>query len=154
VDQPDAQSYKMTSLDIAEIKSGGRSVTLFRRGLENFSIEKGALGVDRLWLSETVAPSVGSARLTTADVAHAVKGKEIQIDAPSGERPKVSVVPPDQAAWPGTLLNVVSVKNGLYVLAVDAAQAEIYAPRSASGSVDLYVLRIPRFRTVCHLRST
>jgi hypothetical protein len=37
-----------------------------------------------------------------------------------------------------TLLNVVSVKGDLYLLAVDAVQAEIVAPRSVLGAIDLY----------------
>jgi hypothetical protein len=54
------------------------------------------------------------------------------------------------SALPLTLLNVI-------VLAVDGIQAEIAAPRSVDGTIDLYVLKLlseNNIRAVCHFRSS
>jgi hypothetical protein len=157
VDQPDAQSYKTTTLDVAQAHLGNRKITLLRRGIEKFSVEKGALSIDRLWTSTGPAPAFSSERVTAKALARMVSGAEIQVDVAEPARPKASVTSGNRAVFPGTLLNVVSVKDSLYVLAVDAAQAEIFAPRSVSGAIDLFVLQLlptNKLRTVCKLRST
>ena len=54
------------------------------------------------------------------------------------------------------LLNVVSLKDKLYLLAIDAIQAEIAAPRSNDGTIDLFVLQLVSpsdIRATCHFRS-
>jgi hypothetical protein len=85
--------------------------------------------------------------------------KEISIDVTDvvnmGKRPHL--VTSKERSPLSTLLNVVSVKGDLYLLAVDAVQAEIVAPRSVLGAIDHYVVRLTstkNIRAVCHLHST
>lgn len=156
VQEPDAQSYKLQSLDLAQVKFGSQVVSLYRRTIEKFSVENGALSINRLWLSRAPLISLPDDRpLTETDVGR-FPGTEISIDVP--ERLKVGehIGPLSPAAQPA-LLNVVSINGGLYLLAVDPVQAELTAPRSVSGAIDLYVVRLSLrkdFRVVCHLRST
>jgi hypothetical protein len=72
-------------------------------------------------------------------------------------RPNLAVSKERRKPPEPVLLNVVLVKDNLYLLVVDAIEAEIAAPRSNSGTVGLFVLKLvsPRdIRAVCLLRST
>ena len=158
VQQPAAQIYKTSSLDVARINSGGRTINLFRRGLEKFLIETGALTINRLWMSTGALPSFPSELLTAKDLAR-IKGAETLVDiadvARIDGRTNLAARRARQAA--PTLLNVVVVNGNLYLLAVDAIQSEIAAPKGLSGTIDLYVLRIfsgRDIRAVCRFRST
>jgi hypothetical protein len=158
VQQPDAQFYKTSSLDVARVNSRGRTINLFRRGLEKFSIETGALTINRLWMSTGAPPSFPSELLTAKGVAR-IKGAEILVDISDvpriDGRTNLAARRAGQAA--PTLLNVVVVNGNLYLLAVDAIQSEISAPKGLSGTIDLYVLRIfseRDIRAVCRFRST
>jgi hypothetical protein len=54
------------------------------------------------------------------------------------------------------LLNLASVKGRLFLLVIDAVQAEIAAPRATDGMVDLFVLEIlsdRNIRPICWLNS-
>jgi len=79
VQQPDAEFCKITSLDVARVNSGGRTINLFRRGLEKFSIETGALTINRLWISTGASLSFPSELLTAKDVTR-IKGVEILVN--------------------------------------------------------------------------
>jgi hypothetical protein len=158
VQEPAAQIYKTSSLDVARVNFRGRTINLFRRGLEKFSIETGALTINRLWMATGALPAFPSEMLTAKEVGR-IKGSEILVDISDvtriDGRTNLAVRSARQAA--PTLLNVVVLHGDLYLLVVDAIQSEISAPKGLSGTIDLYVLRIFServIRTVCHFRST
>jgi hypothetical protein len=158
VQQSDAQSYHVTSLDVAQVSYEGRTISLFRRGLENFSVETGALATNKLWVDTAPMLSLPSDRdLTMADAAR-IPGVEVSVDMSNVPRiDKHRNVATSKAPAEPMLLNVVSIKDNLYLLVIDAIQAEIAAPRSSEGTIDLFVFRFLSsndLRAVCHLRST
>jgi hypothetical protein len=160
VQQPDANSYKTTSIDVAQIKSRGRTLSLFRRGLEKFSIEQGALSINRLWVSTSPAPVFPSGRALTADDVARIPGVEIFVNVSNEPRIDKRQNPAVSKGWRRSaepmLLNVVSLEDKLYLLAIDAIQAEIAAPRSNNGTIDLFVLQLVSpsdIRATCHFRS-
>ena len=54
-------------------------------------------------------------------------------------------------------MNVITVSDRLYLLAVDGIEAEVSAPKSNDGTIDLYVLRLlseSDIRAVCRFRSS
>jgi len=159
VQQPDAQSYKITGLDVARVTWKGRTVSLFRRTLEKFSVETGALIVNRLWLSSTAPPSLNSDRTLSADdVDRLAKGTEIAVNVTGMRniREHKNLAARQDLTEP-LLINVASMKGRLFLLVIDAIQAEIAAPRATDGMVDLFVLEIisdHNIRAVCWLNST
>ena len=117
--------------------------------------------INRLWISTAPLPSFPSDRALTAEDMARIKGAEILVDV--GELSNIEASPNlavrgkrRALALPLTLLNVISIENNLYVLAVDGIQAEIAAPRSVDGTIGLYVLKLlseNNIRAVCHFRS-
>jgi hypothetical protein len=163
VQQTDAKFYKTSNLDVAQVTLEGRTVSLFRRGLEKFSSELGAtLSINRLWMSATALPSFPSDRsLTLKDVTR-IQGAEMLVslagvrDVEGGAN--LAARPHGRSlAPPLTLLNVITVSDRLYLLAVDGIEAEVSAPKSNDGTIDLYVLRLlseSDIRAVCRFRSS
>jgi hypothetical protein len=161
VEQPDGANFKITSLDVAQVTWKGHALSLFRRTLEKTLPETGALAINRIWMSDGALPTFTSERtLAAGDVDRLVKGAEILVNvddvldirkarnlALSGEGRRL--------AKP-LLLNLASVKGRLFLLVIDAVQAEIAAPRATDGMVDLFVLEIlsdRNIRPICWLNS-
>lgn len=159
VQQPDGENFKLTSLDVAQVRWKGRGVSLFRRTVEKSFPETNALAIDRVWMAEGTLPPLTLERTLTADAAdRLIKGKEILADVTdirnigNGRNLAKSTNLTEPM-----LLNFAFVKGRLFLLAVDAVQAEIAAPRSNDGMVDLYVLEVlsdSNLRAVCWLSST
>jgi hypothetical protein len=161
VPQPHAESYGTSSLDFAQVALGGRKFSLFRRGLGQFVAEIGAtLTINKLWISAALLPSSSLDRTITREEMARIHGAEILVDVTNVRdiygHPNLAVGKKRRRMAQPALLNVVSVKGNLYLLAVDGIQAEIAAPRSKDGTIDLYVLQLRSesdIRAFCHFRS-
>jgi hypothetical protein len=166
VEQPDGVNFKITSLDVAQITSADlvqrwNFVTVFRRTVEKSFPGVGALSINRIWISGGILPSsISDHTLTAHDVDRRRNGAEILVDITNQrdilEGKNLAVLQNLTEPLP-LLLNVVSVKGRLFLLVVDAVQAEFSAPRAPEGTVDLFVLEIlseVNIRAVCWLTGT
>jgi hypothetical protein len=90
--------------------------------------------------STAFLPSFPSDRALTADDMARIKGAEILVCRTS--RPALIWQCVGSGERHRCRLNVNSIKNNLYVLAVDGIQAEIAASRSVDGTIGLYALKL------------
>jgi hypothetical protein len=119
------------------------------------------LAFSRLWISNQPAPTFPSNRELTQEDLRLVSGSEILLKLPErlsqSSNQSISVV---ATAASGTtepmLLNALMVGGQLYLLALDAGEAEVHAPRGGAGTVDVYALRFRSekdVRPICLFRS-
>jgi hypothetical protein len=134
------------ALNLAQVKIAGRAVTIFRRDVVADSESWDAtIAFSRLWISNQSPPKFPSDRELTQDDLQLVSGSEILLKLPDrlseSRKQSNSVV---ATAASGTtepmLLNALMVGGKLYLLALDAGEAEVHAPRGGAGAVDVYAL--------------
>ena len=148
-DEPDFRksgAVEPRALNLAQVKIAGRAVTIFRRDVVADSESWDAtLAFSRLWISNQSPPTFPSDRELTQDGLRLVSGSEILLKLPDrlskSRKQSNSVV---ATAASGTmepmLLNALMVGGRLYLLALDAGEAEVHAPRGGAGTVDVYAL--------------
>jgi hypothetical protein len=162
VEQPDGTNFKITSLDVAQVTWKGHALSLFRRTVEKSLPETGALAINRIWMSDGALPTLASERtLAVGDVDRLVKGTEILVNVDDvldiRKVRNLALSGEGRSLAKPLLLNIASVKERLFLLVIDAIQAEIAAPRATDGMIDLFVLEIlsdHNIRAVCWLNST
>jgi hypothetical protein len=150
------------ALNLARVKIAGRALTIFRRDVVADNERWDAtLAFSRLWISNRSPPTFPSDRELTQEDLQLVSGSEILLRLPDrfSNRSKQSSLVVATAASVTTapmLLNAVMVGGKLYLLALDAGEAEVHAPRGGDGTVDVYVLRFHSekdVRPICLFRS-
>jgi hypothetical protein len=162
VHEPDAESFETSSLDVAQVQLQGRPLTLTRHIAKKRVAELGAsLANDTLWMSVNPLPATLDRGPSPQELAR-VHAAQIAVDV--NDVKSIDAVPNLAVSAlrrgpppPLMLLNVISLKQELYILAIDGVQAEIAAPRSNEGTIDLYVLRLlseKDLRAVCHFRAS
>jgi hypothetical protein len=164
-DEPDLRhsgSVGPRALNLAQVKVSGRTVTIFRRDVEADDERWDAtLSFSRLWISNQSPPKFPSDRELTQGDLQFVSGSELLVKLPDrfskSSNQSNSVV---AAGAPGTtepmLLNALMIGGKLYLLALDAVEAEVHAPRGGAGTVDVYALRFyseTDVRPTCLFRS-
>jgi hypothetical protein len=150
------------ALNLARATIAGRSVTLFRRDVvaDNESWDA-TLAFSRLWISEQPPPTFPSDRELTQDALQLIGGSEILLNLPDrlprSSKQSNSVI---ATAASGTtvplLLNALMAGGELYLLALDAGEAEVHAPRGGDGTVNVYALKFHSetdVRPTCLFRS-
>jgi hypothetical protein len=159
VRQPDARTYKLGQLDFAFITLEGRPTILYRRSFEIHGSAIGDLTVNTLFISNRRLPVQPADQPLTSTELSKLRGKEILVDLGRLQRTDgatnvaVTKNEGDISRSRLVLLNVLAVGGETFVVAVDAAEAEIYALRPAGGEINLYVLQLRSAKDVrlaCH----
>jgi hypothetical protein len=159
VRQPDARTYKLGQLDFAFITLGGRPTILYRRSFEIHGSAIGDLTVNSLFISNMRLRVQPADQPLTPTELNKLRGKEILVDLGRLQRTDgatnvaVTKNEGDISRSRLVLLNVLAVGGETFVVAVDAAEAEIYALRPAGGEINLYVLQLRSAKDVrlaCH----
>jgi hypothetical protein len=160
VRQPNAESYKIGSIDFSSVELDRQRVILYRRSFEISGPAIGDLPVNSLTISRARLPATSADQPIDPRVLKRVGGQQIFINDQEFEtsnRPTKTAASrnrqSEQSRAGPYLLNVVAFGDALYVLAIDAVEAGIAAPRAADGSVNLYVLQLhsaTNLQLVCH----
>jgi hypothetical protein len=150
------------ALNLARVKIAERALTIFRRDVvaDNESWDA-TLAFSRLWISNQSPPTFPSGRELTQDDLQLVSGSEILLKLPdrlsnSSKQSNLVVATPASGTTVPMLLNALMVGGKLYLLALDAGEAEVHAPRGGDGTVDVYALRFHSetdVRPTCLFRS-
>jgi hypothetical protein len=134
------------ALNLAQVKIAGRTATIFRRDVVADSESWDAtLNFSRLWISHQSPPQFPFDRELTQDDLQLVSGSEILLKLPnrlskSSKQSNSVVATTVSRATEPMLLNALMVGGKLYLLALDAGEAEVHAPRGGAGTVDVYAL--------------
>jgi hypothetical protein len=134
------------ALNLAQVTIAGRTITIFRRDVVADSESWDAtLAFSRLWISNQSPPKFPSDRELTQDDVQLVTGSEILLKLPdrlskTSKRSNSVVATAASGTTEPMLLNALVVSGKLYLLALDAGEAEVHAPRGGAGTVDVYAL--------------
>jgi len=135
------------ALNLTQVKIAGQTLTIFRQDVEKYSEEWGAtLSISRLWISNHSLPSFPSGRYLTQSDLRLISGSEILLGLPDhlprgSKQANLAVNPKSSRSAKPLLLNALIVNGDLYLLAIDAGEAEVHAPRGGDGTVEVYVLK-------------
>jgi hypothetical protein len=149
-------------LNLAQVKIAGRTATIFRRDVVADSERWNAtLEFSRLWISNQASPKFPSDRELTQDDLLLVSGSEILLKLPdrlskSSKQSNSVVATAASGTTEPLLLNALMIGGKLYLLALDAGEAEVHAPRGGAGTVDVYAFRFHSetdVRPTCLFRS-